>query len=150
MDPSKFQLLYYQMSTETTTTTMPTAPSPLSTPAYSSQNCSGFYISEQYLPQDYNNPTEAFENFILNEAEKLYETLLEDSIDKTISNVPNDISPNVQSSSLLRRTEPFDIKNSVISLFDSSIAAIYYVEFILLFISLMRFAHYLFTSSFYL
>jgi hypothetical protein len=149
MDPSKFQLLYYQMSTETTTT-MPTAPSPLSTPAYSSQNCSGFYISEQYLPQDYNNPTEAFENFILNEAEKLYETLLEDSIDKTISNVPNDISPNVQSSSLLRRTEPFDIKNSVISLFDSSIAAIYYVEFILLFISLMRFAHYLFTSSFYL
>src|SRR5215207_2327962 len=131
MDPSKFQLLYYQMSTETTTT-MPTAPSPLSTPAYSSQNCSGFYISEQYLPQDYNNPTEAFENFILNEAGKLYETLLEDSIDKTISNVP------------------IDIKNSVISLFDSSIAAIYYVEFILLFISLMRFAHYLFTSSFHL
>lgn len=89
MDPSKFQLLYYQMSTETTTT--PTVSSPLSTPTYSSQNCSGFYIGEQYLSQDYNNPTEAFENFVINEAGKLYEKLLEDSIDKTISNVPNDI-----------------------------------------------------------
>src|SRR5215207_421297 len=111
MDPSKFQLLYYQMSTETTTTT-PTAPSPISTPAYSSQNCPGFYIGEQYLSQDYNNPTEAFENFVLNEAEKLYGKLLEDSIDKTISNLPSDILPNVQSSSVLRRTEPFDIKNN--------------------------------------
>ena len=78
------------MSTETTTTT-PAVPSPLSTPAYSSQNCSLSTMSEQYLSQDYNNPTEAFENFVLNEAEKLYEKLLEDSIDKTISNVPNDI-----------------------------------------------------------
>src|SRR5215211_9121314 len=94
MDPDKFQLLYYQMSAEKTTT-MPTAPSPMSTPAYSSQNCSEFYISEQYPFQDYNNPTEAFENFVLNEAEKLYAKLLEDSIDKTISNIPNDSTLNV-------------------------------------------------------
>ena len=53
-----------------------------------------------------------FREFVLNEAKNLYEKLLEDSIDKTISNVPNDISPNVQSSSVLHRTEPFDIKNN--------------------------------------
>ena len=69
-------------------------------------------MGQQYLSQDYNNPTEAFENFVLNEAGKLYEKLLEDSIDKTISDVPNDISPNINSSSLLRQTESFDIKNS--------------------------------------
>ena len=113
MDPSKFQLLYCQMSTETTPTT-PTVLSPLSTPAYSSQNCSGSYISsEPYLSQNYNNPTEAFENFVLNEAEKLYEKLLEDSIDKSISNIPNDSPPNVHSPSVLCRTEPFDIKNNL-------------------------------------
>jgi hypothetical protein len=97
------------MSTETT---ISTTSSQLSTSINGSQYYSVPYMGQQYLSQDYNNPTEAFENFVLNEAGKLYEKLLEDSIDKTISNVPNDISPNVNSSSLLHQTGPFDIKNS--------------------------------------
>ena len=68
MDPSKFQLLLYQMPIETTI--MPAVSSPLSTPAYSSWNCSRFYIGEQYPFQDYNSSTEAFENFVLNEAKQ--------------------------------------------------------------------------------
>src|SRR5215211_3810168 len=111
MDPSKFQLLYYQVSTETTTI-MPTASSSLSTLAYSSQDCSVSNIGEQYLSHNYNNSTDAIENFVLNEAERLYDEIIEDSIDKTISNVPNDISPDVNFSSLRNQTEPVDIKNS--------------------------------------
>jgi hypothetical protein len=105
-DPDKFQLLYYQMSTETS--------SQLSTSINDNQYYSVSYMGQQYPSQDYKNPTEAFENFVLNEAEKLYEKLLEDSIDKTISNIPNDSPPNVHSASVLCRTEPFDIKNNLL------------------------------------
>jgi hypothetical protein len=105
-DISKFQLLYYQMSTDITAT----ASSQSLTPSYNSQNYPVFNMDENPF-QDYNDPTDAFQNFVLNEAESLYDKLLRYSIDNTISNMPNEISPNVHLSSV-HPTEPSDFKDS--------------------------------------
>src|SRR5215204_3464870 len=71
-DPSKFQLLYYQMSTDI----MAKIPSQLLTQSCSSQNYSISNMNEKPF-QDYNNPTEAFQSFVLNEAGEIYEKLLD-------------------------------------------------------------------------
>ena len=82
-DPNKFQLLYYQMPTEATTTL--TSPSQVSTPSYDSLNSTVSYMNEQCLSQGY-NPTDDFQNLVLEEAETLYDFLVEDSINK-INNI---------------------------------------------------------------
>lgn len=89
-DPTKFQLLYYQMSTDIMAT-----PSQLLTKSYSSQNYSISNMNEKPF-QDYNNPTEAFQSFVLNEAGEIYEKLLDYSIDRNISKV---------------QTEPYSVTN---------------------------------------
>jgi hypothetical protein len=105
-DTSKFQILYFQMSTDIAATT----PSQSLTPTHSSKNCSVSNMNEKPF-RDYNDPTDTFQNFVLNEAENLYDKLLEDSIDRTITDIPNDISPKVHLSPI-HRTEPFGSKNS--------------------------------------
>lgn len=110
-DTSKFQLLYYQMSTETTTMPMALSQSQSLTLSYGSQNCSLSNMNEQYLSQDYNSPTDAFENFVLNEAERLYDKLLDDSLN-SVGNKPNNSSLNVRPSIEPLITGRFDFKNS--------------------------------------
>jgi hypothetical protein len=68
-----------QMVTEATIPL--TSPSQVSTPTYDSMNCSVSYMNEQSLSQDY-NPEQDFQNLVLNEAERLYDILVEDSINK--------------------------------------------------------------------
>ena len=82
-DPNKFQLLYYQILTEATTTL--TSPSQVSTPSYDSLNRTVSYMNEQCLSQGY-NPTDDFQNLVLEETETLYDILVEDSINK-INNI---------------------------------------------------------------
>jgi hypothetical protein len=84
-DINKFQLLFYQMSTDNAAIT----PSQSLTPSYGSQNSPIFNINEKPF-QDYNDPTEAFQNFVLDEAEKLYDKLIDDSlISKQSDNNPS-------------------------------------------------------------
>lgn len=110
-DTSKFQVLYYQMSTETTTMPIALSQSQSLTPSYGSQNYSVSNMDEQYLSQDYNSPTSAFENFVLNEAERLYDKLLDDSLNK-VSNKPNNSSLNVSPSIESLITGRFDFSPS--------------------------------------
>jgi hypothetical protein len=96
-DTSKLQLLCYQMSTDI----MPMGPSHLLTPSYGGRNLSISNMNE--IPfQDYNDPTEAFRNFVVEEAERLYDKLVDDSLNK-VGNIPFVELPIVKRS---------DIKNS--------------------------------------
>lgn len=87
-----------------------TTPSQSLTPSYGSQNYSVSNMDKQYLSQDYNTPAHAFETFVVSEAERLYDKLLDDSLNK-VGNKPNNTSLNVSPSieSLIGR---FDSKNS--------------------------------------
>jgi hypothetical protein len=84
-DIDKFRLLCYQMSTDT----MVIGPSqPVTLSLSGDQNYSISNMNEKQF-QDYNDPTEAFQNFVLDEAEKLYDKLIDDSL----SSVMNQIMP---------------------------------------------------------
>lgn len=100
-DPSKFQLLYYQMSTDIT----PITPSKSLTSTFSSLGCPSLNMNEKPF-QDNDNATKTFQNFVLNEAESLYDKLLEDSINKV------GIISNKLSSLGSCKTEPSDVQNS--------------------------------------
>jgi hypothetical protein len=100
-DTSKFQLLYYQMSTDITAI----APSQSLTSSFSSLGCPSLNVNEKPF-QDNDNATETFQNFVLNEAENLYDKLLEDSINKV------GIISNKLSSLGSCKTEPSDVQNS--------------------------------------
>jgi hypothetical protein len=73
------------------------------TPSYSSQNYFVANINElnEKPFQDYNDSTEAFQNFILDEAERLYDKLIDDSLNK-VGSEPNNSSINASPS-----IEPF-------------------------------------------
>jgi hypothetical protein len=82
-----------------------TAITPSLTSSFSSFDCPDLNMNEKPI-QDNDNATETFQNFVLNEAENLYDKLLEDSINKV------GIISNKLSSLGSCKTEPSDVQNS--------------------------------------
>jgi hypothetical protein len=99
-DPRKFYALYYNMSSSSS------AKSPSSsTTGYGNQQQYDYvpFMNEQNLPIiDYSNE-EICEKILLDESEELYNKMVQDLTNKTISDVANDDS---ESSSLLPMLPP--------------------------------------------